>query len=253
MKTTDDYINRLTRFHRRRPKFRSTVTQSLQPLVDEQNFLEDYSAYFDLDPNIGVSGFTPAFDASFGPTRIMGGAVGAQLDILGQHINLSRFIPVPIPDPWFRWGDPVRGWGAGLWKQPFDPGTTLARLDDETYRRILKARIAANHWDGTIAQAREILRAYFFDATFNLIVEDRQTMAVIFAISGHIPSALDLEIFDGEYLPLRAAGVTTYHLVTTVDEAPIFGWGINNSAIGGWGSGAWGNTPRYVIDQRLTE
>lgn len=253
MREIDDYINRITRFHRRRPKYRNTVSGSLQPLVDTQNFLEGYSRAFDLDPTIGASGFDSGFSSEFTGSDFPSGAIGAQLDIDGEHINLSRFISVPLPDPWFRWGDANRGWGAGQWKQPFDPGVFLARLGDEDYRRLLKTRIAANHWDGTASQAREILRSYFYDSEYNLMVEDRQTMAVIFAISGRIPSALELEIFDGEYLPLKAAGVTTYHLVTTVDEAPIFGWGINNSAIGGWGSGAWGNTPRYVIDQRLTE
>lgn len=221
----DEYLNRLSRSHKRRPKFRATVEGVLQPFVDDQNFIERYTEFFDLDV-----------------------AIGKQLDVDGEHINLARNISVPLRDPWFRWGDATRGWGLGMWKEPFDTGSFLDALDDETYRRLLRARIAANHWDGTASQAKEILSSFFNETDYNLIVEDRQAMSVIYALSGILPSVLMLEIFGGEYLPLKVSGVSTYHLVTTVDGEPIFGWGIDNDVIGGWGAGTWGNTPRYVID-----
>jgi hypothetical protein len=228
-KEIDDYLNRLTSEHRYKQKYRATVEGVLQPIVNDHNLLETFPEYFDLDV-----------------------AVGKQLDIDGEWINLARNILVPLRDPWFRWRDPTRGWGMVIWKEPFDTGTFLESLDDETYRRLLRARIAANHWDGTASQAKDILRSFFTDLSYNLIVEDRQAMSVIYAISGRIPSVLDLEIFDGDYLPLQVAGVTTYHLVTTIDESPIFGWGLDNDVVGGWGAGSWGASPRFVIEQQLS-
>ncbi|MDT9702974.1 DUF2612 domain-containing protein, partial [Streptomyces sp. P17] len=46
-------------------------------------------------------------------------AVGPQLDAVGVRIGLSRFVPYPLRGLFFSWGDPLRGWGEGVWKGPF--------------------------------------------------------------------------------------------------------------------------------------
>lgn len=249
--TPDDYVALLTGYHVNRPKFTETVSQSLQPLTDTQQLLSVLYEYFNLDPRLDASGFDLAFDESYGPDTIAG-AVGVQLDIIGKWINLSRDVRLPLQHPWFSWDDEFRGWEVGVWAQPFDVGTHLSKLDDETYRRLLKSRIRASHWDGTPAHAQEILREYFIDETYTIMVEDKKTMAVFHTIAGRIPSILDLELFSGGYLPLTAAGVRTYHLVTTVNESSLFGFDMNNEFISGWDTGAWGAPPRYLIDHHLT-
>jgi len=57
-------------------------------------------------------------------------AVGVQLDAVGLWIGASRFVPdVPYT------------------------GGTLTKLNDYYYRILLKGKIFANHWDGTIPGA----------------------------------------------------------------------------------------------------
>ncbi len=228
-KTVDDYLKYVTMWHKRNaPKFMAVLEKSLQPIVDNLNFIENIPSYFDLDTAIGV-----------------------QLDVVGQWINLPRKFNVPIPDPWFTWGDSKHGWGAGLWYQPFDYEYLATFLDDDTYRSILRSRIKANQWDDTVYEIRTILDSFFpyADAEIELIVDDKQTMEFAVAMTNWIPSPLLLEIFRGDYLPLNPAGVRSYHLVTSVQDTQIFGWGVDNTKIGGWGTGAWGVDPMYLIDR----
>lgn len=226
MKTVDDYLELVTMFHRQRPKYMATLAATLQPIVDAYNFIESIPSYFDLDTAIGV-----------------------QLDVVGQWINLARKIEVPLPDPWFTFGDYKRGWGVGIWFQPFDYDYLATFLDDETYRSILHARILANQWDDGVLGIRTILESFLTHADENieLIVDDKQTMEVVVAMTNYIPSSLFLEIFRGSYLPLSPSGVRAYHLVTSVQATQIFGWGLDNNKIGGFGTGAWGTDPMNLI------
>ena len=65
-------------------------------------------------------------------------------------------------------------------------------------------------------------------------------------VSQKIPTPVDLEILAQDLIPVKPAGVSLDIKVTTVDNAPLFGWGISNEFIGGWGQGAWGASPSYV-------
>jgi hypothetical protein len=223
-RSIETYVDRLTSEHKK-PKFEATFRATLQPFIDLQNLIASIPSLFDLDT-----------------------AVGAQLDVVGEWVNISRTIEQPMQDPWFRVGDAKRGLGAGAVYQPFDSGIYLTSLSDDVFRRLIKARIKALHWDGTSQQARAIILEFFAAAGTNFIIDDRQTMDVFYAISGAFPDVVTLEVFGGDYLPLSAAGVRTIKLVTSVDGAPIFGVGVNNGIIGGLGAGAVGVSPRVAID-----
>lgn len=224
-KSITNYTSRITNYNSSHPNFMTTLAASLQPLVDVDGVVSSLPADFDIDT-----------------------AVGAQLDVVGQWVNLSRKVNVPIPNPWFSFGDISRGWGRGIWKQPYDTGTTAKNLDDDAYRRILKARIGANLWDGTTSEAYSVLVSFFeAGGQTKVIVDDKNQMQVIYALSRHIPDSVSLELFRGNYLPLSPAGVKTYHFVSSVDNTPIFGFGLSNSKIAGWGGGSWGTTPDYLL------
>ena len=75
------YLNRITTYNQK-PKFTATVTAVLQPFVDAQAFLEGLPAAFDIDV-----------------------AIGAQLDVVGQWVNLSRNVELPVLNNWFSLGD----------------------------------------------------------------------------------------------------------------------------------------------------
>jgi hypothetical protein len=288
----ESYLDRLTLAHKYKPKFRATVEAVLKPIVEAQQLLNDLPTYFDLDT-----------------------AIGAQLDVVGQWANVSRHISLPVPDPWFRFGEDRRGFGRGMWMQPFDSGAFVKSLDDETFRRLIHARIATMQWDGTLHEALRILRTFFGDyvatdlpdpggpimwggarmdwgvpdvdvvawnaatvswageylewgietaaaikwinvvASYSIpqtavVVSDTQEMQVFYALAGKIPDAVALEIFRGDYMPLEAAGVDTTKLVTSVDGAPLFAFGVESRVLAGFGSGAFGVSPEVLINMR---
>lgn len=223
-KEISNYTSLVTRFHKKRPRFIASVTKSLQPIVDGYNFIEGLPEKFDLDKAIGV-----------------------QLDAVGKWINLSRNVYIPVPDPWFRFGDNKRGWSQGYWVEPLYFKENLAVLDDETYRRLLKARIKANQWDGTAKSGVEILKSFFDGSGYTIVVDDKNTMHCYYGLAGTWPDRVMLELFRGVYLPLAASGVKTYHYITSVNTAPLFGFGVTSNSISGWGTGAWGVDPTTVL------
>lgn len=53
------------------------------------------------------------------------------------------------------------GFDQGAWKGPFDPDNGITTLDNEAYRTLLRAKIGANHWDGTLESSKAILDLVF--------------------------------------------------------------------------------------------
>lgn len=127
--TTDDYVALTTSQHRDKPNFQAFLRMITQPLVDNQALLVAMrTSTFDLDT-----------------------AVGVQLDAVGLWVGIGRIVNVPITGVYFTWQDIVAdGWGRGFWKGPFDPATGIVSLDDDTYRIVIRAKILANSWDGTV-------------------------------------------------------------------------------------------------------
>ncbi len=147
--TTGDYLARIAPEHSTKPRFVATVGLSVDPLARMQAALAALSGEFDLDA-----------------------AVGPQLDAVGVRVGRSRLVPYPLQGLFFSFDDPVRGWDQGVWKGPYDVGTSIFRLDDDTYRRLLRAKILANTWDGTVEGEEAIYAAYFTDPATLVFVSD---------------------------------------------------------------------------------
>lgn len=222
MPDVDSYLALITSYHRGKPKFAAMVKALVEPIVAQQAFLQHLPTDFDLD-----------------------GAIGVQLDQVGEWVGRSRFVKVPIANAWFTWGDPGKGWGSGVWfDKRYDTPAGITRLDDETYRTLLRAKIAANNWDGTLPSAKVALEILFPSGETSIVVIDNQDMTITFGVSGAIPSALFIALLSQGYLPLKPEGVKANYRITT-KSGPIFGWGVDNDLIGGWGRGAWGARPEY--------
>ena len=217
MKTepVETYLALVTSEHRK-PKFLAMLTTLAGALVDAQVFMASVADSFDLDT-----------------------AIGSQLDKIGEWIGISRRVAVGIPGVYFTWGDPDLGWGRGVWKDPADPGTTLNVLPDDVFKTLLRAKIAANKWDGTIPGIYAIWDTVFESEGTKVIVQDNQDMTMIVGIADKALSALMQALLSQGYLPLKPAGVGVTYYVATI-EAPLFSWGCNNSALAGWGTGTWG-------------
>jgi hypothetical protein len=148
LRTTDNYLALITPWNAIRPKFVATVAASVDPLVRIQGLLSELAQEFDLDE-----------------------AVGVQLDAVGVRVGRSRKLTTPLRPFFFSWDDATRGWDSGVWSGPYDTRYGISLLDDDTFRRLIRARILANVWDGTIPGQQAILDAFFVPGTL-AFVED---------------------------------------------------------------------------------
>jgi hypothetical protein len=224
MSTPQDYQDLVTSFHSSRPKFMAIVGGVTAPPAEAQNFLRTLPSQFDLDTAIGV-----------------------QLDQVGEWIGRTRYVKQPIAGVYFTLDDPLRGFDLGVWKGPNDNDAGLTRLDDETYRLLLRAKIASNNWDGTLEGAKNALSIIFPDGETRIFILDNQDMSMVFGVSGTIPSILFLALLSLGYVPLKPEGVQAVYAITSVDGAPLFGFDVDNEFIGGFDSGSWAVTPEYYF------
>lgn len=221
----DDYLSYVTSFHRSRPKFMAMIRALVDPLVATQDFILSLPMHFDLDVAIGV-----------------------QLDQVGEWVGRSRYIRVPIPGIYFSFDEELKGFDLGVWKGPHDNDIGLTRLDDETYRLLLRAKIAANNWDGTTGTAKEALSIIFPDGETQIFVLDNMDMTMTVGVSGKIPSILFLALLSLGYIPLKPEGVRSLYAVTSVNDTPVFGFDVDNEFIGGFDNGSWAVSPEFYFD-----
>jgi hypothetical protein len=221
---TDDYLKRLPSFHRWQPQFRATVEAMSSFPVAMANFIADLPRQFDLDEAIGV-----------------------QLDIVGKWIGRDRYVKVPLDNLWFSFGDARKGFGLGYWKGIFDPQLGITALDDESYRKLLYAKILVNNWNGTYESARNLINSYFLNSGTTFFIDDHGNGSATYAITGKIPPPIFLALYAWGYLPLEPAGIKTYYRVVSVDNTPMFGFGVDNDKVAGFGIGSWGTDPIHVL------
>lgn len=214
-----DYIALVPSQNQNAPRFIATLTAFLQGFVDETNALLLMPEEYDIDV-----------------------AVGVQLDVVGQWVGLSRQLKQPIAGVYFSFGDPTLGFGQGVWKGPFDPTEGIISLPDDTYRLMLYIKIAANNWNGTLEQMQMILQSVFATQPGTLLfVQDNFDMTMTIGLAGVIPSQLFLELLLQDYITLRPAAVGIKEIIIpSVSGNPLFGFGVQNDYISGFGTGVWG-------------
>lgn len=154
--------------------------------------------------------FSQRFDVDY--------AVGEQLDFLGEWIGVSRDLAVPIQG------------AAGL----------TYSLNDTDYRLLLLARIAANHWDGTTPGAYSVLSTAFAASGYTFGIQDYQDMTMAVLVFGPAMSDVFKALLTRGYLLLRQDGVRIVgYYIPSVPSTPVFGFGVENQTIAGFGHGAW--------------
>src|SRR6185312_9698578 len=142
------------------------------------------------DINILLYGWLSNFDIDL--------AVGVQLDTLGVIVGQSRTVG-------------------------FQPSAGVSPiLDDETYRILLKARIAQNHWDGKSNSLQAIWQNLFPGG--RIAVDDGQNMTATILLSGSFTSITQDLIIHG-YIVARPQGVLYNYVLGTL---PLFGFDLNN-------------------------
>lgn len=217
MLSIDDYLALVTTQHSDRPKFMASLRAALEQMLAANNLVAAIEVAFDID-----------------------NAVGVQLDTLGEWIGRSRFIGTPLVGAYFTWDDtPLVGWDSGYWQGPFDPDSGFVMLPDEPYRTLLKAKIAANHWDGSIPGAYAVWEGAFGPSPI-ILIQDNQDMTMLVGIVGPPLDAVTQALITGGYIPLKPEGVRVNYIVSP-DTGPLFAWDVTNGiTLDGWETGRWG-------------
>lgn len=124
-------------------------------------------------------------------------AIGVQLDTLGTIIGRKRTLTF----------QPLNG---------FNPV-----LDDDTYRLVLKAKVAMNNWDGTIPQMYEIWDNIFKD--IGLQIQDNQDMSFNAYITGYV-NQIRQDLIQHGYIVPKPEGVRVNYIgKSLIDFKPYSG------------------------------
>lgn len=212
--TLTEYLNLVPSANREQPKFIATLSIGLKVQVRIQELLESMIPLFDVDT-----------------------AIGDQLDIIGEWVGVSRNVAIPISGVYFTWdGDYTVGWDYGSW-QPSSAPTSITVLPDDAYRTLIRAKIAANHWDGTTDGAYAIWEALF--PTITILIQDNQNMTYDLALVGGIIDSLTLALLTGGYISLKPEGVRISNYFVSIDDNPAFAWDLDSALLKGWDEGYW--------------
>jgi hypothetical protein len=245
-----------------KPDLAAAISSPVGALANAQAFLRILPEQFDVDA-----------------------AIGAQLDIVGLWVGISRQIPEPVSDPWFRFDDVLRGFDTGFWQvQGIADNTFLASLDDVSYRRLIQAKILANNWNGTRPTAEAVLNTYFINPATLIWIQDntfaatqqnfftlddpsslrgfdegilyvpgqsvsslaKTDMSISIGVAGQFPNIVDLEILAQGLLPVKPAGVGLDIEVTSIN-----GFDVTNDFIAGFDTGALGVSPSTLVSTQL--
>ncbi|WP_445435628.1 DUF2612 domain-containing protein [Citrobacter amalonaticus] len=220
------YTELITNYHATKPKFFDHINLSTRPLIDITTATRGLVSAFDIDT-----------------------AVGVQLDILGLWIGRSRIVSQPISGVYFSLDIDGLGFDQGVWQGPYDPDSGYTTLSDETYRIILKAKIAINNWDGRNDSLPPILDAALEGSGLKMQIVDNQDMTIsIWVFPETDISNVSLELIAAirqGYLTVKAAGVWGGSIEIPAVETPsegnrFFGFDMDNEYIAGFDDGAWG-------------
>lgn len=220
-----DYTGLIPPSNATKPKFTATIGKLVEPFALLQGVIGNMPIDFDVDD-----------------------ALGAQLDVVGIWVGWSRYLPSPISGLYFSFDVAELGFDKGIWKGPFDPDNGIVRLDDETYRLFIRAKILANGWNGTMETATDILDAITAGETASFFaLFDNQDGSLTITITGEFPTTLFLAMINEGYFPFKPAGFFLRWTMTSAPGAPIFGFDVENDIIGGFDTGSWGITPDYYL------
>lgn len=210
----DDYLNLVTSAFRQKPKFTAMISADVGIQVQVQSLLAAMIPLFDVDT-----------------------AVGQQLDVIGQWVGITRDVAIPIEDVYFSWDAAYTlGWEYGSWQPSLAPASVTV-LPDDAYRTLIRAKIAANAWDGTTTGAYRIWDAVF--PTTTILIQDNQDMSYALAVVGGIIDSLTLALITGGYIPLKPEAVRVSAYYVSVDSGPVFGWDVESALLGGWDEASW--------------
>ncbi len=219
------YTELISNYHATKPLFYDHIDLSTRPFIDICSTVSSLITAFDIER-----------------------AAGEQLDILGRWVGRSRVVSRPISGVYFLWDTDGVGYDQGVWQGPYDPDSGYTTLSDETYRVILKAKIAINNWNGQNDSLPAILDEATAGSGLTMQIVDNQDMTIsVWVFPQTDISEVSLELLAAikqGYMTVKAAGVWAGDIQTPSVEVPstgakFFGFDMNNQYIAGFDDGAW--------------
>lgn len=184
------YTELITNYHRGKERFTAHVGLSTGGLLETSDNTYSFISKFDIDK-----------------------AVGEQLDVLGMWIGRTREITAPIDNYFFSFDSPTLGFDYGTWKSKYDPETGIVKVGDADYRTMLRAKIGANNWDGTVETLPAILQSIYPNGEIEISFLDNQDMTITIFITGKVVTSITKEIIRQGYLAVKPAGVTAIYKI----------------------------------------
>lgn len=210
------YQQLITAYHADKPNYFNTIGLSSAPFAAIQTSLGDFINKFDLDL-----------------------AVGSQLDALGVWIGIGRVVKGTISGIYFSFDTPGLGYDQGSWQGRFDD-MGFTQLDDDAYRTILRAKILANNWDGTMATLSHIYQGVFPDDKTQIFAVDNLDMTMSVYLTGFPLPAVVQSIIAFGYLDVKPGGVRIADYTMVSEPGPLFGFDVDNTYLAGFDRGVWG-------------
>ena len=218
MSDANKYTARLAGHYVDLERFVQAIYESTQPLAELRSAAETLPLEFDIDT-----------------------AVGVQLDAVGERVGVSRKLKTPLEGVYFAFDEDEVGFDEGVWKDDFDPSEGMVSLDDEFYRLVIKAKIAANSWDGTNDTLDDVLSIVFNEKIGTYAsATDTQDMTMTIGLSGKRPTPILLELLTKGYLDVKPGGVRIDYYITATEDGPLFAFDVENEYFAGFDEGVWG-------------
>ncbi|MFW1806029.1 DUF2612 domain-containing protein [Acinetobacter baumannii] len=141
---TDDYLNLIINEHRSKPKFRQTVKESIEPILDCMSVLQSINEKFDLDS-----------------------ATGDQLRIIAEWVGSPLVVPNIVNLPFFgfdgqpealTFGETDNPDIGGFWRESGVSSYRGQSIPPQKLPSVVKAKILLNNCDCTLDEAYEICK-----------------------------------------------------------------------------------------------
>lgn len=187
---TNKYTSKIPAYNSQFPKYFDTANAVTEAFSRQQDSTRAIVPAFDLD-----------------------GAIGVQLDVIGLWVGRGRRIRAPAVNHYFSFDDAELGFNLGSWKGRYDTGDAYIDMDDDTYRTVLRAKIGANNWDGTVETLPAILSAIYPDGGIAISFTDNLDMSMTITARGVAIPAITKEIIRQGYLSIKPMGIAVNYEV----------------------------------------
>lgn len=193
----EEYIGLVTPEHQESPRYLDTVRISVSPMAHMQE-IADNLMHDSLDLDKAVEG---------------------QLRILGEYIGIMPEIATDLSRGYFSWDTTAeQGWNVGKWRGVGDPTEGQGTLDDSLYAGLLKTKVLANIWDGSIEAMYAALKG-FGNGNLSVRILDHSDFTFTIDITDLGLSGQEREILLQGLLPFKPAGITC---TIKLSPAPIY-------------------------------